>query len=47
MDNDLVQLILNNGVAIGVMVWFMVKHDKTLTSLIKSIDSLTEFIKNK
>jgi len=40
-----INTIFNNGVAVGVLLWFMFKHDRTLSNLNKSIMELGNLIK--
>lgn len=42
--NDIVNIILNNGVAIGVLIYFMYRDNKLITDLTTTVQKLTDTI---
>lgn len=42
--NEIVTLFVNNGVAVAVLVYFMVRDYKFITQLTKSIQELTDSV---
>lgn len=44
--NDIVNIILNNGVAIGVLIYFMYRDNKLITDLTTTVQKLDDTITN-
>lgn len=42
--NEIVTLFVNNGVAVAVLIYFMVRDYKFITQLTKSIQELTDSV---
>lgn len=42
--DELIKIVVDNGVTVGVLIYFMYNQNKTLTDLKKAIDNLTQAI---